>query len=248
MMNISSILSYYQSQQLLQANATGATSSTATTGGVSGALNSALSKATARIDQQIASTKVQVSAYGQLQSGVAQVEDAASSLASGKLTTLAGMTAGVQSLVDAYNNTRSVSATTEGAAATTTASTLRKAAASDSSQAAWQALGVTVKQDGSLSFDSKALAANYQASSSNVQSAATTLGGTMDKAADKLLSGSSTLSTTISRLDSQSQTLSTLKSAQETRASTLQSTYASQGSTLYSTLSGLQSYLSILSM
>lgn len=238
-MNVTSLLNYYRSQQYTP---------TSSVSGVSASVEKAFAKATARVDGQIASTNVQVSAYGQVKSGVAQVQDAAKSLASGKTTAVADLKKGVQALVDAYNSTRTTAATASGNAAATASESLRQTATTDTAKADWQSLGVTVNRDGSLSLDSKALEAAYQSSASSVQSAAKSVGGAFSTTANSVLSSNGSLNTTIDALNAKVQSLEARKTDQQNAAKAAMDQIGQQASNFNSAFSGIQSYRNIFSL
>ena len=241
-MNISSILNYYGSQQYV--------STANNVSGVSSAVQGAFTKAAARIDSKIASTNVQVSAYGQVKSSVAQLQDAAKNLSSGKATTLADVKKGVQSLVDAYNSARTATTAVTGTstAASKAATALNDTVTATANSSNLQKLGVTVAKDGSLSLNTKALEAAYQSSASSVQTAATSVGKALASTASDVLASKGTLSTTIDSLNTKVQTLETQRTNQQNAAnSALQQITKSIGG-LNTALSGAQSYLNIFSL
>lgn len=216
------------------------------TSGVSSGSNSSslFQKATDRLDSAQSSTQVQLSAYSKVKSGAASIQEAGQTLEKGSKLSVSETKAALQSLVNAYNETRSAAASTEPGYATTLANNLKRTASSDSVRSDLKSLGITQASDGTLTLDTKKLDAALQADPSAAQDAAARVGGKLESVATKALSSTGGIA---SRLNALNQSASALEQQQSTLSS-LASLYQSSGAYSYSTQSGISSYMSILKL
>jgi flagellar capping protein FliD len=204
---------------------------------------SAFDKAASRLESAQQSTKVQISAYGQVKSGFASIESAGQTLAKGSANAVTDTKKALETLVSAYNDTRSAAATTAPGYASNAANTLRRTAANDSVRTDLQSLGITQASDGSLSIDTKKLDAALQANPGAAQQAAARVGGQLQSVATRALSESGGISTTLNALNSRAAKIESQQAGIESLIN-----LQKQTSTSSSAQSGINSYLRIFSL
>ncbi len=208
-----------------------------------------------RLSQQLESTNVQLSAYGQIKSAFGGAQTAATALSSSatsKTATNADVEKAAQAFVTAYNQAvQTVGSATAGSAkqAGALASDLRARAAgndlarsltSGSTLAGLKQAGVTLNQNGTLSLDTKALQQALQANPSQTKSTLAGLGQQVGTAAGRELASTGNVGISVGRLTSRAQSLSTQQAMLGQQASSLQATLEQQNATLnYLTASGL---------
>jgi flagellar hook-associated protein 2 len=230
-MNITSIANLYTSLQTTSAKAV-----------TTDPVQKGLEKASARIEGQIEATGVQLSAYGQVKSGFARVEDAGKTLAKTGNLSVADTKKALQSMVAAYNDTRSAAASTSPGNASNAANALRRAASADSMRADLQSLGITQKSDGSLSIDTKKLDQALASNPDSAKGVAARVGGQFQQNASRALSESGGINKTMNSLNTQNQQL-------ESRQSNLQALSSAQLSSANSnSYAGIASYQRMFSM
>lgn len=210
----------------------GATSAARTVASTDG-LAKGLQKAENRIQTQVESTNVQLSAFGKLQSAVAQTQTsakAAAGLSSSAKTE--DVKAAATNLVEAFNTTIDTAkgaAGAEGEAATgrnalrVGRDLTRAVASDDSTLAALKKIGASVNADGKLVLDKTKFDAAQTANATDVRNSLVALGQQIDKTARKELGSNGSLGSTVSAL---SQRSSTLKYQQASLASLQQTTAA----------------------
>lgn len=211
------------------------------TDAVSSLVASATNKQSERLSRSVESTKVQLSAYGQVKSATAQVETAAKTLQDNKqLATLDDVKKAVQGLASAINTQRTAVNQVAGAADSRneTAGALSgdarvRSAATDvrrtlqgnagSNEQALRQIGINLAQDGRVTVDSKKLEQAYQSNSKQVTDTLSRIGKDLADVADKQLSAGGNVGASISRLNdrlgslqqSQSDFQSRLQAAQQ---------------------------------
>jgi flagellar capping protein FliD len=195
-----------------------------------------------RLENELQSTEVKLSAYGQVKAGFAGIEAAGQTLAKGDKVSAADTKKALQSLVDAYNQTRSAAAGTEPGFATNAANSLRRSVASSGMNDELQALGITRGSDGSLALDTKKLDAALAADTGAVQKAAASLGSAMQPVATRALSESGGINRTLESLNARASSLE----GQQSGIASLIELQKQSGS--YGASSGIASYLSIFRM
>jgi len=200
-------------------------------------------QAASRLESELQSTQVKISAYGQVKAGFAGIEAAGQTLAKGDRIAAADTKKALQSLVDAYNQTRSAAAGTEAGYATNAANSLRRAVASSGMNDELQALGIMRGSDGSLALDTKKLDAALAADKGAVQKAAASLGGAMQSVATRALSENSGINRTLESLNTRASALEGQQSGIASLIELQQRTSSSYGAS-----SGISSYLSIFRM
>lgn len=167
-------------------------------------VSSSGSAASRQIDKQAESSRVKLSAVGQVSAGLSNVRDSASALKNAKTTgNVADATKAVDGFVKAFNNQNSTvnKLTSKGTTAQQDGtlakeSSVRAAqtdvnssAAGDSkSKDALSKIGVTVQSDGSLKLDKAAFEKAYKADPKGTQDALSKLGDRTESAANRQLS------------------------------------------------------------
>jgi flagellar capping protein FliD len=226
-MNVTGIANLYRSMQ------TSAVTST-------DPIQKGLERASTRLETQRQTTNVQLSAYGQVKSGFARVEEAGKTLAKAEPLTPADTKKALQSLVTAYNDTRSAAASTAPGSAGNAANALRRTASTESMRADLQSMGITQKSDGSLAIDTKKLDQALAANPSVVKEAAARVGGQLQQNATRSLSESGGISKTLNSLNARAQQI-------EGQQSGLQGLVSAQ-QTASSSSTGISSYMRMFSL
>ncbi len=228
-MNVTGIANLYRS---LQANAAAPVDP----------VQKGLERATARLEAQRQTNQVQLSAYGQVKSGLSRIEDAGKTLTASGTVSPADTKKALQSLVSAYNETRTAAASTDPGYASNAANSLRRGVSTSSMRSDLASLGITQKGDGSLSIDTKKLDQALAANPIAVKEAASRVGGQLQESATKSLSENGGINRTLNALGSRAQQIG----IQQTSIQSLTTTQTSSSGTNSST--GIDSYLRIFSM
>ncbi len=185
-----------------------------------------LQKAENRIQAQVESTNVQLSAFGKLQSAVSQTQTSAKAAAGLSSSAKAeDVKTAATKLVDAFNTTIDTAKGTASVAGETTTGRnalrvgreLTRAVTSDNSTlAALKQIGASVNTDGKLVLDKAKFDAAQTANATDVRNNLVKLGQKIDKTALKELGSDGSVGSTVSALNQRS---STLKSQQASLAS-----------------------------
>ncbi len=231
-MNINDFISANSASRFLGSSPT---ARTAANTGADG-LARGLQKAESRIQTQVESTKVQLSAFGKLQSAVSQTQTSAKAAAGLSASAKTeDVKAAATKLVEAFNNTVD---TAKGAASvageTATGRNAlrvgrdltRTVTSDDSTLAALKQIGASVNADGKLVLDTAKFDAAQKTNATDVRNSLAKLGQQIDKTAQRELGNNGSLGSTVSALNQRS---STLKSQQADLAS-LQQTSAPSAS------------------
>lgn len=183
-------------------------------------IGAATQKPLERLNRNVESTKVQLSAFGQVKSATAQVESVAKNLqSSDKLSTIDEVKKAVQNFVGAVNNQRTIVAQVSGSAKDSNNATVGALAGDSrarsvtndvrravqgtggSNESALKQIGISVAQDGSLKVDTKKLEAAYAADPNAVTGALKQIGNNVEEVANRQLSNSGNLGGSINRLN-----------------------------------------------
>lgn len=258
-MDISSIVN--ATLQLSRINQSVQTGSTSGVGTTTPDVSTLLAPATKRLSQQLESTKVQLSAFGQIKSAFSSVETSATSLAATakkETATTADITKAAQAFVSAFNQaTQTVNKTTSGGAEAGALATNVRArfAGNDLAQSATAAtaasdlksLGITSNKDGTLNLDVKALEQALQSNPSGTRDTIAALGGSVAATASREVGNSGNVGASVNSLTTRSQTLGTQQASLQKQAETLQASLDAQAATLnYTAATGLSAYKSLL--
>jgi flagellar hook-associated protein 2 len=221
-----------------------------------------LTPATKRITEQLDSTKVQLSAYGQIKSAVSGVQASASALgtsAISKTATPADVVKAAKAFVDSYNQARqaiTTAVTGTGGKVGALASDMRAAKAgndlanaltgSTSANDLKQA-GISLNKDGSLALDTAALTQSLASKPTETKSILTRLSQQEGSSAGKALASTGNVGGSINSLTNRSEKLSSQQAMLQQQAVSAQAMLDQQNSILnYSSANGLAAYKSVL--
>lgn len=195
----------------------------------------AFEKAESRVTKQLESTKVQLSAYGQIKAAFADVQTASKALTDPKQTaTVEDVKKVAGSFVDAYNKAnKAVSVATQNAGkevgalandarARIAGSDLRRSVAEGNSLADLKKVGITQNKDGSLAIDTKALESAFQANPEQVRSTLASVGTQVDNTATRELAKSGNVGSSVTALSNRSRNLEAQQSTQQGLAAAAQ--------------------------
>lgn len=192
----------------------------------------ALEKAAMRVDRQFQATNVQLSAYGQIKAGFAQVQSSARALSG--ISETAGFTdvrIAVTNFVEAFNRTaKTVSGATKSGAgqqgalagdvrAQVAGNDLRRSVREGNTLADLKAVGVIQNKDGTLAFDTKTLENAYQANPAQVRDTLAGIGVQAQATATRELARTSS---SVNTLESRSRNLEAQQAAQQTQVAAAQ--------------------------
>lgn len=192
------------------------------------AVAAAFEKVNSRIEQQLGSTKVQLSAFGQIQSAFADLQTAGKALSATKETATADdIEKAAASFVDAFNKAnKTVSAATQrdgkqsGALANDVRARLaetdlRRSVSTGDSLADLKKIGITQGKDGSLAVDAKKLESALQANPDEVRKALANVGEQVEKTASRELAKGGNVGSSVDALTNRSRNLETQQSEQQ---------------------------------
>lgn len=175
------------------------------TNAISEQVATASRKPVERLSQQAESTKVELSAFGQLKSATSQVETAAKALQDNKnLGSAADVTKAVQGFAEAANSQlKAAKQTTLPLGSARTASELHRAVEGFTSKdrQSLNGIGIAFAADGSLKVDTKKLEAAYQANPNQVKETLNRVGKAAADTSDRQLAGNGAVGGAISRLN-----------------------------------------------
>lgn len=217
--------------------------------------------ASQRIGQQVSATNVQLSAFGQIKSGYADIQSAAHSLsAPGKSSTPEDTSKAVQTFTEAFNKTalavnsalngdgKIAGALAGNGHASIAGFDLKKIVTNGNNEADLKKIGISLKQDGTLSVDTKVLQNAIQANPNSVQETLARVSAQAEQVAGRELAASGNLGHTVNALSSRAKDLETKATELQKLAAHSQDTVLQQSVTLDSTkASNISSYLKMLS-
>lgn len=238
-MNISSIASFYPAQSLFRSEAASQVDP----------VQKAFTNATERLQKARDVTTAQISAYGQVKSGFARVEDSGKALAATKATTgTEDLKKNLQGFVNAYNDARNAASRTDTGKAAVASRDLQRAVSTDSARTDMQALGITRSQDGSLKLDTKALESALQANPDAVRGAASRVGNVAQQTAKNALANNGSIGTSLNALNARDQSIAIRLAAQQKMFDASQQTVEQSTTRLSSSLAAIGNYNRIFSM
>lgn len=199
-------------------------------------ITQAIGAASKRIAQQISSTDVQLSSYGQIKSGFTSVQASGKALSSlSKDATASDVSKAAQNFVNAFNTTATaVSSAINGNGKTAGAlsndnlariasNDLRRTSMSGTGVADLQKIGISIGQNGTLSVDVKALESATKANPDAVKSTLTKLGQQASATATQELSSNGAVGSAVNSLSNRSRVLATQQKQQDNLAAISQS-------------------------
>jgi flagellar hook-associated protein 2 len=228
------------------------------------AVSKALDTASQRIGTKISQNNVQLSSYGQIQSGYASLQTAGKSLSTLSPTATAGtVSTAAQNFVKAYNTTNSAvgtaingTGTSKGALANDqlarfAGNDLRGITTSGISSAELQKIGISVNRNGSLSLDTAALEKAVAANPTAVNGTLAKLGQQANATATNELSSRGVVGSAVNTLNNRAKTLASQQAQQESLAASAQAAIQQnykQFTGNGSVNAGIASYLQMLSL
>lgn len=256
-MNLTEIAGAYA-----QAQALGGFRTQQARGNTADAVSDAFKRANDRVEQEQESTKVRLSAFGQIQSSFSQVRTAGKALSEVRETATADdMKKSVQGFVTAYNNAVKSVGTAVGSRekagvlaeesrARLAGNDLRRTTMADDNLAELRKMGVTANKDGTLAFDAKAFDKAAQGNIEGVRTSMSGVGQRMEQVAARELSGTGNVGSTVKALDARAKSLESLRAGQETMVAETQRVVEKQGQRLDAALNGslVASYEKIFSL
>lgn len=175
------------------------------TNAISEQVATASRKPVERLSQQAESTKVELSAFGQLKSATAQVETAAKALQDNKkLGAVADVAKAVQGFAEAANSQlKAAKQTALPVGSTRTANELHRAVEgfTGKDRQALSDIGIAFASDGSLKMDAKKLEAAFQANPNQMKETLNRVGKAAEDTSDRQLAGNGAVGGAISRLN-----------------------------------------------
>lgn len=222
--------------------------------------SAALKAANDRVSQQLGSTQVKLSAFGQIKNAFAQVENAAQGLTKLKSGATANeLSSAVGAFVNAYNQANgTVNSETKAKSASSAAGALssdvrarlagndlQRALTRGDTASSLAKIGITRSKDGSLAVDNKALQNALQANPEQVRSTLAAIGAQVETTASRELGSGGHVGSSVNALASRASELTTQQSRQQISAAVTQLSNAQTGS-LFS--SGVAAYQQMLGM
>lgn len=221
-------------------------------------VSQAFKTATERIGQQLSSTHVQVSTFGQIESGFDGLRTSGDALSGlGKTTASADVKKVVEAFVDAYNraNTAVSSATKDTRLASRAlanngrvsiaANDLQTVVGTGSTASDLKGIGITVNKDGFLAFDAKAFDAAIASDLSSVKATLAELGNQASQISSRELAGN--IGTATTALKARVKNLAAQQAAYANAATSLMSVQQQYANFGNSSSSAITAYLNMFS-
>lgn len=226
----------------------------AQSGSATGGADQLLSAANKRVGQQLASTNVQLSAYGQIKGAFGSLQGAAGTLsdaANGKTATSSDIVKAAQAFVANFNQAAQSVASGVGGQGALASDVRARLAGNDLGRALGgvnlQQVGITQNKNGTLTLDTKALEQALQANPAQAKSALAQLGQQVGTTVGQELGNRGNVGAGFNSLTNRSQSLAAQQTALQQQAESVQGLLQKQGAILnYATASGLAAYRSIL--
>ena len=214
-----------------------------------------------RVAQQLNATDVQLSAFGQIKAGFADVQSAGENLTDPKKTeTVDDVKKTVQSFADAYNaTTKAIStairndgkvngALADDGRARVAGYDLKKVVTSDNNMADLKKIGVSISQDGTMSVDTKVLQSAMQANPNVVKDTLARIGQQAGQVAKKELASTGNVGSAVNTLSARAKGLEAQMTEQQELASASRASIQRQTSIINNAAaSGVAAYMQIFS-
>ena len=194
-----------------------------------------------RVAQQLDAADVQLSAFGKIKAGFADVQSAGTNLADPKKTsTVDDVKKAVQSFADAYNATANAVSTAtrndgkvNGALAydgraRVAGYDLKRVVTSDNNTADLKKIGINIKQDGTMSVDTKVLQDAMQTNPNAVKDTLSKIGQQAEQVARKELANTGNIGNAVNTLNSRARNLEAQMTEQQRLASASQASVQQQ--------------------
>lgn len=231
--------------------------------GVAGASRASdtLALATKRTAQKLDDTNVQLSAFGQVNSGFSNVQSASKALSDPKKTgTATDVEKAVQAFATAYNNAaKAVSTAINGtgkengvlandAHARLAANDLKSVVTSGNNTADLKKIGVSVNKDGTISVDAKALQNAMQANPNAVKDTLAKVGQQAEQVSTKDMAKTGNIGGAVNMLSSRAKNLEAQSAEQQRLASASQAAVQQQSAKIGNTASSIAAYMQMFSI
>jgi len=220
-----------------------------------------LAQANKRVEQKLDATRVQLSAFGQINSGFANVQSASKALSDPKKTgTAADVEKTAQAFAAAFNNaTKTVSAAVNGAGkesgilandahARLAANDLKSIVTSGSNTADLKKIGISVNKDGTMSVDTKALQSAIQANPNAVKETLAKVGQQAERISTKDLAKNGNIGGSVNALSGRAKSLETQSAEQQKLASASQAVVQQQSAKMGSAVGSIAAYMQMFSL
>lgn len=220
----------------------------------------ALALSNKRIEQKLDVTNVRLSAFGQINSGFANVQSASKDLSDPKKTgTPADVGKAVQAFADAYNNaTKTVSTAINGAGkesgvlandvhARLAANDLKSVVASGSNTADLKKIGISMNQDGTMSVDAKALQSAMQADPNAVKNTLAKVGQQAEQVSTKDMAKTGNIGGAVNTLSDRAKNLEA-QSAEQQKLAAASQVAVQQQSAKMGNANSIAAYMQMLSL
>lgn len=219
-------------------------------------------RASDRMAQQINATDVNLSAFGKIKAGFAELQSAGKDLADPKKTaTDEDVKKAARSFADAYNNaSEAINTATKGdgkvsgalgddSRARLAGNDLKKIVMSGNNTADLKNIGINVSRDGAMSVDSKAFQNAMQANPSAVKDTLARIGGQAEQVSKKELASTGNVGSAVNTLNTRARNLEAQMVEQQKVASASQATVQRQVANIGSTAAdGIAAYMQMLSL
>lgn len=215
----------------------------------------ALKRATSRTDEKLGSTKVELSAYGQIKAAFAELQTASKTVAEpAKTATVDDAKKAVENFVSAFNkanaaiknatkdNGRETGALANDARARSAGNDLRRAVSESNGSAELKKAGIAQNKDGSLSLDAKALDKSLKERPAQTAAAVAELSRKVERTATGELAGNGNVGRSVEALTQRSRSLEAEQSAQQALIEASQRTARQQGANITRLASGIAAY------
>lgn len=220
-----------------------------------GAVAKATKRATARTEEQLESTQVQLSAYGQIKGAVSELQAASKAVSEPRKTATADdARKTVDNFVAAFNKANSTVARTtrndrketgalaNDARARIAGNDLRRAVAQDDGLAELKKAGITQNKDGSLSLDAKALDKALKEAPAETVAAVAEVARRVETTATRELASSGNVGASVQALGQRSRRLEAEQTSQQTLVEASQRTVQEKTANIAQAASGIAAY------
>lgn len=215
----------------------------------------ATKRATGRTEEKLESTKVQLSAYGQIKGAVSELQAASKAVSEPRKTATADEARKtIENFVSAYNKANATVARTtrndrkeSGALANDTrargaGNDLRRSVSESEGLAKLDKAGITQNKDGSLSLDTKALDKALKESPTETVAAVANVARQVEKTATKELASNGNVGSSVQTLDERSRRLEAEQAAQQAAVEASQRTVQQKTANIAQAASGIAAY------
>ena len=210
------------------------------------AASKALKRATDRTDEKLESTKVQLSAFGQIKGALSELQAASKAVSEPKKTaTTDDARKTVENFVAAFNKSNAAAgnaALANDARARGAANDVRRSVSEGDGLAELKKAGITQNKDGSLALDTKALDKALKAAPQQTVAAVAEVGQRVERTATRELASSGNVGASVTALNQRSRSLAAEQSAQQARVEASQRTVEQRTANIAQVANGIAAY------